>query len=113
MSKLGITLLVIAILGSALIVKVNVNREGEKTRTALIELQTKLGQTEGIGQFQVGAYWGIQAVNVYLSQKKSPSIQEVVTMAQTLRAEAIAKQLQEAANADKGSFFGFLWPFGD
>jgi len=69
-------------------------REDFAAQTTVIT--NMLTATEGPGQFNLGVYWGLQAINESIAQRKNASVNELVARAHQLRAHAVLQPITNA-----------------
>lgn len=65
----------------------------ETLQSEIDELSKQLELTANSGQFDVGAYWAYRAVETFLSQKQSPTINDILLRAKSLHAAAVMESV--------------------
>ena len=94
-TDLSLAVIMLTLLGVVLFVceQVSDSRSEVAIQRVVVEqasvVTNTLQQLEGAGQFTLGAYWGLQAVNEALLAKKNPTVPEILTRSQQLRAAAV------------------------
>ena len=63
---------------------------------AMQQLEKRVELNANSGQFDVGAYWGYKAIELYLQNKQQPTVNDVVLQAKAMHSAALLESIRTA-----------------